>query len=163
MAGELPLADKRKQRSYCDKFNDATVQKMQDDHRTLEELDGENWGEPETASTPMVARCRRLRRTPLYALNHGDVRLLISQEIGLKYLVPKALEVVGGDTLLEADLYPGDLLCALLRIDEGYWSRNPAERKRLVYLAGSVVKHYGKIVGDCERFVAANGPSRNAE
>jgi len=43
----------------------------------------------------------------------------------------------------------------LLRIDESYWSQNPAERKRLAYLAGSVVKHDGKIVGDCERFVAA--------
>jgi hypothetical protein len=138
------------------KFNDATAQKMQDDHRTLEELDGENWGEPATAPTPMVARCRRLRRTPLYKLNHGDVRLLISQKIGLKYLVPKALALVGEDTLFEADMYPGDVLCALLRIDEGYWSQNPAERKRLADLAGSVVKRYGKIVGDCERFVAAN-------
>jgi hypothetical protein len=74
----------------------------------------------------------------------------------LKYLIPKALELVGENTLLQADLYPGDLLCALLRIDEGYWSRKPAELKWLVSLAGSVVKHYGKIVGDCERFVAPN-------
>jgi CDI immunity proteins len=129
---------------------------MQSDHKTLEELDGENWEEPETAPTPMVARCLRLRRTPSNALNHGDVRLLISQKIGLKYLIPKALELVCEDTLLEADMYPGDLLCALLRIDEGYWSQNPAELKWLVDVAGSVVEHYGKIVDDCERFVAAN-------
>jgi hypothetical protein len=130
---------------------------MQSDHSTLEELDGENWGEPETAPTPMVARCRRLRRTPLHALNHGDVRLPISQKIGLKYLVPGALELVCEDTLLQADVYPGDLLCALLRIDEGYWSQNPAELKWLVDVAGSVVKHYGEIVSACEMFVAANG------
>jgi hypothetical protein len=42
---------------------------MIDEHRTLEELDGENWGEPETAPTPMVAR---FLRTNQYGKIIGD-------------------------------------------------------------------------------------------
>src|SRR5215471_15738924 len=126
---------------------------MEDDHRTLEELDGENWGEPEEAPTPMVARCMRLRRTPLHALTHGDLRLLVGQQIGLRYLVPKALGLVCDDTFLEAELYPGDLLCALLRVDKAYWSKNSAELKWLMSIVESVANHYGKIVRDCEMFL----------
>jgi hypothetical protein len=129
---------------------------MIDEHRTLEELDGENWGEPETAPTPMVARCLRLRRTPLHALGPGDLRLLISQKIGLKYTVPKALHSVCENALLQADMYPGDMLCALLQIDQGFWSQNPAELKWLVSMVQSVTDQYGKIIGDCESFLVAN-------
>ena len=48
----------------------------------------------ETAPTGMVATCLRLRRTPLGALGPGDLQLLISQKIGLEYLMAKAIQVV---------------------------------------------------------------------
>ena len=129
---------------------------MIDEARTLEELDGENWGEPEAAPTPMVARCLRLRRTPLHLLSQGDLRLLISQKIGLKYTVPKAVKLVSEDALIQAEYYPGDLLCALFQIDKGYWSQNTAELKWLMAVAQSAASQCGKIVGDCESFLAAN-------
>jgi CDI immunity proteins len=67
---------------------------MADEQRTLEELDGHDWGAPESAPTAMVARCLTLRRTPLSRLSPGDLRLLIGQQIGLEFLVPKALELL---------------------------------------------------------------------
>jgi hypothetical protein len=88
---------------------------MVDERRTLEQLDGQDWGDPETAPTPMVARCLRLRRAPVKAISGGDLRLLVSQKIGLKILVPKALQCVSDDPLMETEYYPGDLLSALLR------------------------------------------------
>ncbi len=129
---------------------------MADEDRTLEELDGENWGEPETAPTPMVARCLRLRRMPLHVLGLGDLRLLISQKIGLKYTVPQAMEHVSKNAMVEAEYYPGDLLCALLSIDQDYWSEKPAELKWLIAVAQSAASQYGKIVDSCESFLAAN-------
>src|SRR5215510_8492596 len=60
---------------------------MTDEHRTLEELEGYDSGDPETAPTAMVARCIRLQKIPLHELNESDLRLLIGQRIGLKYLV----------------------------------------------------------------------------
>lgn len=127
--------------------------------RSLEKLDGENWGEPDTAPTPMVAKCLQLRRTPLRELGHADLRLLISQQIGLQHLVPEALELIRENTLLQAEFYPGDLLCALLHVDRGYWSRNPVQMSWLASLARSGIDRHRTIVGDYEAFLAANcGP-----
>ena len=129
---------------------------MEHDHRSLEELDGHNWGEPETAPTGMVATCLRLRRTPLGALGPGDLQLLISQKIGLEYLMAKAIQVVSETPFLEAEFYPGDLLRTLLRVDVKYWGENPTELHWLVRVARAVRKRYGDIIDECDRFVATN-------
>lgn len=60
---------------------------MLDEPRTLEQIDRQDWGDPETAQTGMVARCMRLRRTPLRDFTSGDLRLLVGQQIGLRILV----------------------------------------------------------------------------
>jgi len=52
---------------------------------------------------PIVARCLRLGRTPFHALSQSDLQLLISQKIGLKHMVPKAMKSVSEDALLEAE------------------------------------------------------------
>ena len=127
-----------------------------DDQQNLQELEGKNWGDPESAPTPMVARRLRLRRTPLRALTGDDLRLLIDQKIGLEYVIPKALELLCGDAMVEVGLYRGDLLSALLRVDNNYWSQNPTEREWFASLARRVVKEFGKLVRDCETFLAAN-------
>ena len=129
---------------------------MMDERRTLEQLDGHDWGDPETAPTGMVARCLRLRRTPLNAISAGDLRLLVSQNIGLKVLVPKALQGVSHEPLLEAEYYPGDLLSALLRVDKTYWSDNAAELEQLVLIAQSAEIQGGNIADECRTFLAEN-------
>jgi contact-dependent growth inhibition (CDI) system CdiI-like immunity protein len=127
---------------------------MLDEPRTLEQIDGQDWGDPDTAPTGMVARCMRLRRTPLRDFTLGDLRLLVSQQIGLRTLVPTALQLILNEPLLEADFYPGDLLSALLRIDEAYWSDSPVERGQLVSIARAVMLRGGKIAGECRSFLA---------
>src|SRR5215831_22686 len=121
--------------------------------RTLEQIDGQDWGDPETAPTGMVARCLRLRRTPLKDFTLGDLRLLVNQKIGLKILVPRALQLVSDEPLLETEYYPGDLLSALLRVDETYWSDNPVELEQLVSIARIVVQRGGKIADACQAFL----------
>ncbi|WGS17290.1 MULTISPECIES: contact-dependent growth inhibition system immunity protein [unclassified Bradyrhizobium] len=121
--------------------------------RTLEQIDGQDWGEPETAPTGMVARCLRLRRTPLKDLTASDLRLLVGQQIGLRTLVPKALQLVSNEPLLEADFYPGDLLCALLRIDKAYWSDSSVELGQLVSIARAVMPRGGRIADECQSFL----------
>jgi len=51
--------------------------------------------------------------------------VLIGQNIGLRWLIPLALERLIEDPLAEGDFFPGDLLCAVLRADEDYWRANP--------------------------------------
>lgn len=127
---------------------------MLDDPRTLEQIDGQDWGSPEAAPTGMVARCLRLRRTPLRDFTVSDLRLLVSQQIGLRTLVPAALQLISIEPLLEADFYPGDLLSALLRIDQAYWSDSPAEQGQLVSIARAVMLQGDKIAGECRSFLA---------
>lgn len=126
---------------------------MLDEPRTLEQIDGHNWGSPDTAPTGMVARCLRLRRTPLKDITLGDLRLLVSQQIGLRTLVPTALRLVSEEPLLEAELYPGDLLSALLRIDKDYWSKTAVERDQLVLVAQAAMLTGGRIADECRSFL----------
>jgi hypothetical protein len=65
---------------------------------------------------PIVARCLRLGRTPFYALSQSDLWLLISQKIGLKHTVPKALKSVSEDVHCSAELSLGS---ASIRTEKG--------------------------------------------
>jgi CDI immunity proteins len=129
---------------------------MADDQRTLEELEGVDWGAHESAPTAMVARCRSLRRVPLSMLGPGDLRLLLGQRIGLEYLVPKALELVAERPLQEADYYPGDLLSVLLRIDKAFWENHPTELHWLLSILRLAIERYGTILESCRNFLASH-------
>ena len=84
--------------------------------RTLSEL-GDSCGDPGPGATGMMKECYRLCGVPLGQLQPGDLRLLIGQGIGLRWLVPLALAALEEDPLVEADYYPGDLLLNVLRAD----------------------------------------------
>ncbi|OLT09201.1 hypothetical protein BJF78_31185 [Pseudonocardia sp. CNS-139] len=94
---------------------------MPDLHRSLEDLDGERWGAAPPGSTRLVAEVHRLRRRPVGELSVEDLRLLVGQGMALDRLVPLALGHLRADPLASGDLYPGDLLCALLRADPAFW------------------------------------------
>jgi hypothetical protein len=60
----------------------------------------------------------------LKELTIEQLRLLINQNVGLKYLVPKAIEILKGDVLANGDCYEGDLLNAVLTVEEQYWNEH---------------------------------------
>ncbi len=87
--------------------------------KTLQELEGKDWGEPNFASH-LVTECHRLRRVPLCELTTEDLRIMIGQQIGLEYLIPLAIERLRDDPLAEGDFCPGDLLQNVLRADSRF-------------------------------------------
>ena len=99
--------------------------------QTLEELEGDIWPAAPEDSSPIVARCHALRRTPLANLSAGDCRTLITQGIGERFLVPLALSYLEKNPLLEGDYYQGDLLVAMMRIEKKFWHSYPREMKQL--------------------------------
>jgi CDI immunity proteins len=104
--------------------------------RTLDELDPPAWGEPQYDSY-LVSTCHRLRRTPVTDFSVEDLRIMIGQDIGLRFLIPVALEVLERDPLAQGDMYPGDLLANVLRVGPEFWTQCPEHRTRLeVLLAG---------------------------
>ena len=62
-----------------------------DRNESLQQLEGEDWGEPNFDSH-LVAECHRLRRIPLRDFSVEDLRIMIGQDIGLEHLAPLALE-----------------------------------------------------------------------
>ena len=98
-------------------------------------MENDYWPDLEYYPTKLVENAHSLRRIPICELDVKDIRFLIGQNIGVKYLVPIALNILEADILVDAFYYPGDLLMArLLKLQEEYWKESPAERARLVYL-----------------------------
>jgi hypothetical protein len=69
----------------------------------------------------MVLRCHALRKVPLSSLSAGDVRVLLGQEVGTRFLLPIALELLELNPLIEGDYYAGDLLANVLRLHTLSW------------------------------------------
>lgn len=97
--------------------------------KTLEELEAVNWRESDYDSY-VVRNCQRLLRVPIEKFSIEDLRLMIGQGIGLKYLVPLALVRLDNEPLAAGDFYQGDLLKNVLGVSEGFWSTNPELSKK---------------------------------
>jgi hypothetical protein len=89
--------------------------------RTLDELEGIEWGPP-TYGSALVRNVHRLRRVPLKQYRLEDLRLMIGQQVGVRYLVPRALDHLEAHPLASGDFYPGDLLAAVARLPVSFWS-----------------------------------------
>src|SRR4051812_23898347 len=105
-----------------------------DHSKTLRELEDEDWGEPEFQSH-VVTNAHRLHRVPLREFTVADLRFMIGQQFGLRYLIPIALEHLRADPFVGGDCYEGDLLAAVLRADSRFWIASPALRAEAAQLA----------------------------
>lgn len=87
---------------------------------TLEQLDGEVWGEPEFQSG-LLLRCHALRKKDLADFSDDDLRVLLCQGFSTEHLAPIAIGRLQRDPIAEADRYPGALLSCL--IQQKNWER----------------------------------------
>lgn len=101
------------------------------DTKSIAELERIDWHGPGLDASPLAKRCYELIQKPLSSLTVADWRVLIAQDIGLNFLMARALEVVEKDPLLETEHYRGDLLVSLLRVSPEFFSTHPAFRSRL--------------------------------
>lgn len=67
----------------------------------------------------------QLSNVPISEFEVEDYRLLINQGIGLEYLVAGAIDILSSNLFAEGDYYEGDLLKAILTINESFWKENP--------------------------------------
>ena len=92
--------------------------------QTLEELEGEEWGLIDDTSY-LISESHRLRHVPLGEFTNENLRVMLVGEVGLRYLVPIALERIGADTLASTDFGPGDLLRTVLHLPSEFWESFP--------------------------------------
>lgn len=78
----------------------------------------------ENYSSSIQLRSYKLYTTRISDYTTDDVRFMIIQQLGLKYLVPIALNYLKEDLLLETGYYEGDLLHSVLIIPKKFWEKN---------------------------------------
>lgn len=92
--------------------------------KSIENLEKQNFGNPNAAPTNMVKRCLELCKVPIDKFSVEDLRLMIGQGFSLRHLIPLAIEHLKSNLFVEGDLYPGDLLENVLKVDTKFWVDN---------------------------------------
>ena len=127
-----------------------------DEQRTLNELDPPAWPPPsEDYPTNLVRRCYELRQTPLANFDVEDLRFMIGQQISLRHLIPRAISILEANPLAEGNMYPGDLLSALLRADKAYWHANVGQWQEVEAIASGLVSAVEELRDSIEAFTTS--------
>ena len=93
--------------------------------KTLQELEGQDWGDGSYFPSHLVLTTHALRRKPLQDFTIEDLRIMIGQNFSLEYLVPLAIKRLQHNPLAAGDFYEGDLLASVLRVESSFWQRHP--------------------------------------
>jgi hypothetical protein len=110
---------------------------------TLDSVDPPAWGPPSPDAADLTRLYHELRTKPLRDFTVEDLRIMIGQQIGLKRLVPLALERLQPDLRATEGDYPlGDLLASVLRADVALWEWSPDLTVEVRKLAGRVREHF---------------------
>ena len=96
-----------------------------DRDRTLAHLCDDDWLRPDSSCTQLYRDLCALRDLPVRELTPTSLHLLVTHQVGLDVTAVLALEHVESDPLRSAALYRGDLLAALLRVDQSFWVDHP--------------------------------------
>ncbi|MDE6672938.1 MAG: hypothetical protein K2K16_12215 [Ruminococcus sp.] len=96
---------------------------MKNIDKSIEELENDYWCEPNFSSY-VSETCHSARKKTITKLLYEEIRLMIGQKIGLKYLLPIAVSILEKNPLIEVTFFKGDLLIQLLRLDIIDWKYN---------------------------------------
>jgi len=100
--------------------------------KTLRELEGPIRG---TVRSRLSAEIERLWEIPIGEFRVEDLRVVLLQRLGVPHLLPIAIESLERDPFAEGDLYPGDLLRAVLGIQPDYWDHHRDQYERACAIA----------------------------
>lgn len=95
--------------------------------KSIEQLEKDIWKNPSEFPTDLVEKCYRYRKISIAELTNEQIRLLISQKIGIEYLIGIALKKLERNILTECDFYEGDLLIAVSGLPTEFWNENQTE------------------------------------
>ena len=95
--------------------------------KSIEQLEKDIWKNPSEFPTDLVEKCHHYRKISIAELTNEQIRLLISQKIGIEYLIGIALEKLERNILTECDFYEGDLLVAVSGLPNEFWNENKTD------------------------------------
>ena len=103
-------------------------------YKNLESLEKRTWDHLKEKDGYLLSTCYALTKKPVDEFDVEDLRIMIGQDIGLKYLIPLALEVLKDDILAEGHFYEGDLLKSVLTSNNEYWKEDVENWKSICNL-----------------------------
>lgn len=89
--------------------------------KSIESLEKKSFAAVSTDESSIVQRLSRLRKVPINEFQIDDIRFMIIQGIGLKFLIPEAIDLLKENLLTESNYYEGDLLNSILLLNEEQW------------------------------------------
>lgn len=105
-------------------LEDGLMKEAFDKNKSLKELENKIINES-VSTTSLTESVCRLWNIPIKEYSVDDLRLMIGQSIGLKYLLPLAIEKLSENPFVQGDFYPGDLLVSVLSIEKSFWESHP--------------------------------------
>ncbi|WP_397447792.1 contact-dependent growth inhibition system immunity protein [Polaribacter sp. R77954] len=99
--------------------------------KSIEQLENNYWKKESEFPTTLIEKCFEYRKIKLSELSTEQIRLLISQEIGIDFLIEIAIKKLEQNIIAEGNLYEGDLLDSVSKISTEFWSKNKFELKKL--------------------------------
>ncbi|MFE9632494.1 contact-dependent growth inhibition system immunity protein [Streptomyces sp. NPDC006463] len=134
------------------------MSKERERNLTLEDLEGERWPEPSAESTGLVKTVHRLRRRPVGELTAYELGRLIGQDVGLRWTLPPALEILRETAPAQNDggFYDDDLLSAVLTRKASTWAAHPdltREMREILHLLTDLSPY---IERDVKKFLEAS-------
>ncbi|WP_295621387.1 contact-dependent growth inhibition system immunity protein [Chamaesiphon sp. GL140_3_metabinner_50] len=121
-----------------------------DRNKSLRQLEDKDCGEP-TYYSSLVVECHRLHKIPLNEFTVENLRIAIGQNISLKYLIPIALEQLHINPLAEGKYYPGDLLIAVVNVNDEFWLHYADWRNEVVEIAKGATRLFVE-PDDCDEY-----------
>ena len=91
-------------------------------NKSIEELENDFLTELEFNSS-LVVNCHNYRKIPLIKIEAEQIRLLLGQDIGVKYLLLLALNILKNNPHIECIYFPSDLLLQMSSIRVHYWNK----------------------------------------
>lgn len=107
-----------------------TAKNKTDFTRSLTKLEKADWGEP-TYDSYVVRTVHALRRKPLTDLTNEELRLAISQEVGVPFILDLAFERLRANPLMSGDFHMSDILALLVRASPSIWHERPSLQAEL--------------------------------
>lgn len=90
--------------------------------QSVQDIEGDVWPAAAPEDTYLIRTVHRMRQVPIGELDIEGLRIMLSQNVGTTAILPRALDQLEANPLAAGHFYPGDLLCAVLRLPEERWS-----------------------------------------
>ncbi|WP_230396229.1 contact-dependent growth inhibition system immunity protein [Streptomyces blattellae] len=125
--------------------------------KSLEQLEGERWGDPPADSTSLVRTIYEWRRRPIGTLEPHELARLIGQNVGLRWLLPLGVEILREEAIGQAagGFLDGDLLYAVVTRSPDVWTADPELGRQLKTTVSMLTELSRYLKQEVETFLAS--------